>query len=237
MATEMNAEQRKMALESYTPSEHLIPVKGGVLYYPAAWRLYELHLRYTNANFKSEIIHLDVEKNLVIVKAWLFLGKDYESSEKKAEAFKQGKLSELDKVETAAKARCARDFGIGTEYALDMTPNETDAVHITTTTNTPKTTQAPKPQQPKQQPKQEAPKQEPQQPPKQLPQRANDPVKVRLNTLYERARALQLLSEANAKGFLIFAGSVLDTTISHQSQLTPSRLDALEEYLRSKDAA
>src|SRR5207248_1307517 len=29
-------------------------------------------------------------------------------------------LSALDKVETGAKARAARDFGIGTEYALDM---------------------------------------------------------------------------------------------------------------------
>ncbi len=32
----------------------------------------------------------------------------------------QGSLSSLDKIETGAKARAARDFGIGTEYALDM---------------------------------------------------------------------------------------------------------------------
>jgi hypothetical protein len=132
MAIEMNTEQRKTSLEAYNPSEHLISInKSGknILYYPAAWRLFELSLRYSNANFSSEIIHMDVERNMVIVKCKLYIGASYEASEKKAEAFKQGKLSELDKVETAAKARCARDFGIGTEYALDMSPDETDATH------------------------------------------------------------------------------------------------------------
>ena len=33
---------------------------------------------------------------------------------------KQGKLSELDKIETAAMAGAARNFGIGTEYALEI---------------------------------------------------------------------------------------------------------------------
>lgn len=145
MAVEMNAEQRKNSLEAYNPAEHLISInKSGknILYYPAAWRLFELSLRYSNANFSSEIIHMDVERNMVIVKCKLYIGASYEASEKKAEAFKQGKLSELDKVETAAKARCARDFGIGTEYALDMSPDETDAVHEV------KSKPAPRPQQP-----------------------------------------------------------------------------------------
>src|SRR6266702_1007691 len=37
-----------------------------------------------------------------------------------AEAMKQGTFAQLDKIETAAKARAARDFGISTELALDM---------------------------------------------------------------------------------------------------------------------
>jgi hypothetical protein len=37
---------------------------------------------------------------------------------------KQGLLSALDKVETAAKARAARDAGVSTELALDSEPEE-----------------------------------------------------------------------------------------------------------------
>jgi hypothetical protein len=171
----MNAEQRKNSLEAYNPAEHLISIsKGGktTLYYPAAWRLFELSLRYSNANFSSDIIHMDVERNMVIVKCKLYIGASYEASEKKAEAFKQGKLSELDKVETAAKARCARDFGIGTEYALDMSPDETDAVHEV------KSKPASRPQQP-------ARKSEP---PQQLPAAPENAPSVR--SLRERTESL-----------------------------------------------
>ena len=57
-------------------------------------------------------------------KARLYLGPDYDVSHKKAEALKQGKLSQLDKLNTAAKVRCARDMGIGTEYALEFNEND-----------------------------------------------------------------------------------------------------------------
>ena len=107
----------------YNPHDHLVKIrsKDGAQkdYYPAAWRLYELTLRYPNANFSSEIMLLDVERNLVVVKCRLYLGASYEQSDKKTEAMKSGSLSTLDKVETAAKARCARDFGISTELALE----------------------------------------------------------------------------------------------------------------------
>ena len=107
----------------YNPHDRLVKIrsKDGAMkdYYPASWRIYELNLRYPNANFASEIILLDVERNLVIVKCRLYLGASYEQSEKKTEALKSGPLSSLDKVETAAKARCARDFGISTELALE----------------------------------------------------------------------------------------------------------------------
>jgi hypothetical protein len=68
----------------------------------------------------SEIVHLDVERDFVIVKCYLYLGADYDLSDKKTESLQQGRLSALDKTETATKARCARDFGISTELALEM---------------------------------------------------------------------------------------------------------------------
>src|SRR6266496_5120640 len=110
------------APKPYNSHDHLIKIKtrnGEVDYLPAAWRLYELNLRCEEANFSSEILFMDIERNFVIVKCRLYLGPDYEMSHKKTQAMKQGLLSQLDKVETAAKARCARDFGVSTELALD----------------------------------------------------------------------------------------------------------------------
>ena len=126
--------------KSYNPHEHLVKIrsKDGAMkdYLPASWRIYELNLRYPNANFESSIILLEVERNLVVVKCRLYLGASYEQSEKKTEAMKSGPLSSLDKVETAAKARCARDFGISTELALEWDESEVatnDAEDLTAT--------------------------------------------------------------------------------------------------------
>ncbi len=131
------AEQERLTLlANYHPHDHLakwlafdknLNRKTEVVYYPAAWRLYELNLRYPLANMESEIVHMNEEKDFVIVRARLYLGPDYQASPKRAQAFKQGKLSELDRVETKAKARAARDFGIGTEHALDMDEAESVA--------------------------------------------------------------------------------------------------------------
>ncbi len=132
MAQLMNDEQRLRALEEYNPKDHLISVgknKDGsaVLYYPAAWRLYELRLRHPHFTLEAEIVYM--EEGTVVIKAIGYDGLDYASSSLKGTALKQGKLFELDKVETKAKSRVARDIGIGTEYALDMTPDETDGTH------------------------------------------------------------------------------------------------------------
>jgi len=118
-----------MMEQQYNPREHLINIrskKTGEIkdYLPAAWRLYELHLRYQDANFSSEMVLMDVERNLVVVKCKLYLGPDYATAPRKTEALKSGLLSELDRVETAAKARCARDFGCSTEYALECEEEE-----------------------------------------------------------------------------------------------------------------
>jgi len=124
MAHEMNETQRLQALEQYSAYEHLVEIRdkqGNIKkYYPAAWRLYELRLKFPHITIESEIVHMDVEHNLVVVKAWIFDGKTYSESERRASAYKQGLLSALDKVETAAKARASRDFGISTELALDI---------------------------------------------------------------------------------------------------------------------
>jgi hypothetical protein len=134
MAKIMNDEQRLTILEAYDPQEHLISVgtnkdRTPVLYYPAAWRLYELRLRYPHFTLEAEILHMDEEKGTVIIKAIGYDGLDYASSNLKGTAMKQGRITELDKVETKAKSRVARDVGIGTEYALDMSEDETDARH------------------------------------------------------------------------------------------------------------
>jgi len=113
---------------NYNPLDHVIKIKAkdGTMkdYLPANWRLYELRLRHPHITLESEIVHMDVEQNLVIVKAWIFDGKTYAESECRASAYKQGQLSALDKLETAAKARAARDFGVSTELALESEPEE-----------------------------------------------------------------------------------------------------------------
>jgi hypothetical protein len=125
--------QQSGTTKSYNPHDHLIKIKSkdGTLkdYYPAGWRLYELNMRYENHSFSSEIVHMDVERNFVVVKCVLYLGGDPTMSPRKTEAMKSGLLSQLDKVETAAKARCARDFGISTEFAL-LDDDDLDSVEV-----------------------------------------------------------------------------------------------------------
>jgi hypothetical protein len=123
LGTMSTTDERTLALSSYRARDHLIKIKSkdGSLrsYLPAAWRLYELSLRYPDANFSTELLFFDLEKNFCIVRCKLYLGADYEFSTKKVEACKSGLLTNLDRIETAAQARCARLFGIGTEHALE----------------------------------------------------------------------------------------------------------------------
>jgi len=120
--------QRLALLERYNPHEHILQwtafnkktnLSELVNYYPANWRLYELNLKYPTAKFDIDIIHMDVERDFCIVRARLYIGDTYETSPRRAVAHKQGRLTQLDKVETQSKARAARDLGISTELALD----------------------------------------------------------------------------------------------------------------------
>lgn len=121
--------QRLTLLERYNPHDHILQwmafnkqknTSELVNFYPASWRLYELNLKYPTAKFDIDLILVDQERDFVIVRARLYTGDTFESSPRRAVAHKQGKLTQLDKVETQAKARAARDMGISTELALDM---------------------------------------------------------------------------------------------------------------------
>jgi len=121
--------QRLALLEQYNAHDHILQwtafnkktnLSELVNYYPANWRLYELNLKYPTAKFDIDLILVDQERDFCIVRARLYIGDTYESSPRRAVAHKQGKLTQLDKVETQSKARAARDLGISTELALDM---------------------------------------------------------------------------------------------------------------------
>jgi len=121
--------QRLALLEQYNPHDHILQwtafnkktnLSELVNYYPANWRLYELNLKYPTAKFDIDLILIDQERDFCIVRARLYTGNTYETSPRRAVAHKQGKLTQLDKVETQAKARATRDMGISTDLALDM---------------------------------------------------------------------------------------------------------------------
>ncbi len=70
------SEQITPTTKAYNSRDHLvtIPTRNGPKeYYPAAWRLYELNIRYEEANFSSEILFMDLERNFVIVKCKLYI--------------------------------------------------------------------------------------------------------------------------------------------------------------------
>ena len=56
----MQDEERLELLRNYVPENHLISWdKGGeaLVYYPSAWRLYELRLRFPNAMVETDIFN------------------------------------------------------------------------------------------------------------------------------------------------------------------------------------
>ncbi len=202
--------------KQYNPREHLVKIRskdGGMKdYYPAAWRLYELTLRYPNANFSSEIMLLDVERNLVVVKCRLYLGASYEESEKKTEAMKSGPLSSLDKVETAAKARCARDFGISTELALETDLDseadlsaEGQLLPIPTDRNG-----------------------------HNHGHQVDETVKTRLNALYPRAVKVKL-SGTSGQALLNSIGKLVGVSPLTMEQLTMTHLDTFEKAILARE--
>jgi len=171
-------------------------------------------LRYPNANFSSEIMLLDVDRNLVVVKCRLYLGASYEQSEKKTEALKSGTLSTLDKVETAAKARCARDFGISTELALETDlDNEVDLADEAQLL-----------------------------PPSGArnghnhSHQVDEAVKARLNALYPRAVKVKLCG-ASGQALLTSIGKLAGVSPLTMEQLNMSHLDILEKTILAREGS
>jgi len=67
-------------------------------------------------------------------------------------------------------------------------------------------------------------------------------VKTRLNALYDRAIALGKFSkgattEESGKAFLVWVGEIVGANIANAQQITVSRLEAVEKYLDSAEAA
>jgi DNA polymerase III delta prime subunit len=67
-------------------------------------------------------------------------------------------------------------------------------------------------------------------------------VKTRLNALYDRAIALGKFSkgattEESGKAFLVWVSEIVGANIANTQQITASRLDAVEKYLDSAEAA
>jgi hypothetical protein len=135
---------------------------------------------------------MDTEHNFVIVKCTLYFGGDPALSTRRIEALKSGLLSALDKVETAAKARCARDIGCGTEYALDFEPEEEIAEVVTSgVVSEPESrpVQAEKPQE-------------------KTGVELEQAIRDKLNDLYPRAKKLKLCN--SNQQFIMYIRRVLD---------------------------
>jgi hypothetical protein len=215
-----NNDQRLALLVEYNPSAHLLKWEAYdktkkktvvVSYYPASWRLYELRLRYPTAKFDVSIILMDQERNFCIVCAKLFVGSDYETAEIRSIAHKQGFLTELDRVETKAKARAARDLGISTELALDMDDVPEGEPDVPTPQRTTKVSEEP--------------------PTVQVTLPLSNERKVILNTLFERAMALRLLKVGNARNFLMWASELLGKPIPSPDAFSLDDLDTIERSL------
>ncbi len=227
--TALQVAQSNTMLESYNPREHLVKwtafdkAKGKsvvVEYYPAAWRLYELRLRYPSITIETEVVAMDIERDFVLIKAWMFTGPTYAESvglgHKRASSAKQGKLSMYDRVETAAKSRAARDMGISTELALDMDDGEIEGSvtvieeerangHVIEAGNAPRA--LPQPQ-----------------------QEAFDPKKA-LDKLYDRAMEIGIITDLVGWQSLkcdVFGEMVSDEKITEKAQCEQIRVEIVK---------
>lgn len=114
----------------YRPYMHLVTWqatdrKGNAytaIHLPYQYRLLELSQKFPTANFETEVIHVNDEKDFILLKVRLFIGVDYETSARKTQSTKQGKLSQADKVERAGKNDCMASWGIGTLSAIESKP-------------------------------------------------------------------------------------------------------------------
>jgi len=115
---DMSEEERLAILAVYNPEDHVTSWdKGGqaLMYYPAAWRLYELKLRFPNSHIDIETPVMNLETGHLLLKALLYV-----DGVLKETAYKQGSFSNFDRLETNVRARAAKNFGISPTLTLDM---------------------------------------------------------------------------------------------------------------------
>lgn len=177
-----------MAENAYRPYKHLVSWQATdrrgnaytAIHLPYQYRLLELSQRFPTANFETEVIHVNDEKDIILLKVSLFVGMNYETSARKTQSTKQGKLSQADKVERAAQNSCMAAWGIGTTSALESKPT---------------------------------------------------PRKDRLNSLYARAKALNLMESPSGESFLALIRETLDIQSLEEKDLTHDKLDTIEAFL------
>ncbi len=103
---------------SFDPQQHLIVLKtvdGPKAYYPFSWRLYEFRLRYPQGLIPAEILHLDIERDLVVVRVTV-CADGLEAG--KGVGLHTGSLTLLDQVTERAKAQALMDLGIGCAWPV-----------------------------------------------------------------------------------------------------------------------
>ncbi len=105
-------------LATFDPHDHLITLKtvdGPKAHYPFRWHLHEFRLRYPLGIIQAEIVHLDVERDLVIVRV-IACADGLEAG--KGVGLQTGSLSLLDQVTQRAKAQALLDLGIGCAWPV-----------------------------------------------------------------------------------------------------------------------
>jgi hypothetical protein len=103
---------------AYHPQDHLILLKtvtGPKHYYPFCWRLHEFRLRYPMGILDAEILHVDVERDLVVVKV---TAKADELGSCIGVGLQAGGLTTLTHVTERAQAQALADLGIGCPWPV-----------------------------------------------------------------------------------------------------------------------
>lgn len=237
----------------FNPSEHLTQLKsrdGSKDYLPVCWRLVWFREKFPHGSIETELVHLDLDreteeevfvwnqekrrsekvvkhaKGMAIFRATIRDGEGGVATGTKME--KAASFGDwLEKAETGAIGRALAELGYGTQFT-----SEFDEAHRIVDSPLPASEAVPdKPHQDRQSEAQ----------PEQA-DTARDSRKERLTTLYRTFYKLNLFekgaSEAESqKNYLVAVSEILHVNITATGQLTTSRIEVLEKYAESKDAA
>ncbi len=116
-------------LATFDPCDHLIAIKtidGPKAHYPFCWCLHEFRLRYPLGIIQAELLHLDVERDLVVVRVTA-CADGLEAG--KGVGLHTGSLTLLGQVTQRAKAQALMDLGIGCGWPV-IFPDELGQAEI-----------------------------------------------------------------------------------------------------------